>query len=54
MLRQSANTKEIALACTLLRCALIRRLVVIKLWQARDAFDPEALMVKFEDGRSFD
>lgn len=34
--------------------ALIRRLVVLKLWQARDTFDPERLLQKFEDGKSFD
>jgi predicted nucleotidyltransferase component of viral defense system len=34
--------------------ALIRRLVVLKLWQARDAFDPARLMQKFQDGRDFD
>jgi predicted nucleotidyltransferase component of viral defense system len=34
--------------------ALIRRLVVLKLWQARDTFDPARLMQKFEDGRDFD
>ena len=34
--------------------ALIRRLVVLKLWQARDTFDPARLMRKFEDGRDFD
>jgi len=33
---------------------LIRRLVVLKLWQARDTFDPARLMQKFEDGRDFD
>jgi predicted nucleotidyltransferase component of viral defense system len=33
---------------------LIRRLVVLKLWQARDTFDPALLMRKFEDGRAFD
>lgn len=33
---------------------LIRRLVVLKLWQARDAFDPERLIKKFEEGRAFD
>ena len=33
---------------------LIRRLVVLKLWQARDAFDPELLLAKFEDVRGFD
>jgi predicted nucleotidyltransferase component of viral defense system len=33
---------------------LIRRLVVLKLWQARDSFDPARLMQKFEDGRDFD
>lgn len=32
---------------------LIRRLVVLKLWQARDSFVPERLMQKFEDGRDF-
>ena len=34
--------------------ALIRRLVVLKLWQARDTFDPSRLMRKFQDGRDFD
>ncbi|MBN8555438.1 MAG: nucleotidyl transferase AbiEii/AbiGii toxin family protein [Deltaproteobacteria bacterium] len=34
--------------------ALIRRLVVLKLWQARDHFNPQQLMKKFEDGSSFD
>lgn len=33
---------------------LIRRLVVLKLWQAQDIFDPARLMQKFEDGRDFD
>ena len=33
---------------------LIRRLVVLKLWQAADAFDPEALMAKFHDATTFD
>jgi len=33
---------------------LIRRLVVLKLWQARDSFAPERLLQKFEDGRDFD
>lgn len=28
---------------------LIRRLVVLKLWQAGDTFDPEALMARFND-----
>ncbi|MGA8440913.1 MAG: nucleotidyl transferase AbiEii/AbiGii toxin family protein [Candidatus Sulfotelmatobacter sp.] len=32
----------------------IRRLVVLKLWQARDTFDPARLIQKFEDGRDFD
>lgn len=31
--------------------ALISRLVVLKLWQARDSFDPAQLMQKFRDGR---
>jgi predicted nucleotidyltransferase component of viral defense system len=34
--------------------ARIRRLVVLKLWQARDTFDPARLIQKFEDGRDFD
>lgn len=34
--------------------ALVRRLVVLKLWQARDGFDPARLLQKFEDGRAFD
>jgi hypothetical protein len=33
---------------------LIRRLVVLKLWQAGDTFDPARLMRKFADGREFD
>jgi predicted nucleotidyltransferase component of viral defense system len=33
---------------------LVRRLVVLKLWQARDSLDPERLLRKFEDGRDFD
>jgi predicted nucleotidyltransferase component of viral defense system len=33
---------------------LIRRLVVLKLWQAGDAFDPARLTQKFADGREFD
>jgi predicted nucleotidyltransferase component of viral defense system len=32
----------------------IRRLVVLKLWQARDTFDPAHLMEKFERGAEFD
>src|SRR6202050_2591694 len=34
--------------------ALIRRLVVLKLWQARDTFDPARLIQKFQDGGGFD
>ena len=34
--------------------ALIRRLVVLKLWQARDSFDPARLIQKFQNGRDFD
>lgn len=33
---------------------LVRRLVVLKLWQARDTFDPARLVQKFQDGRDFD
>lgn len=33
---------------------LVRRLLVLKLWQAGDSFDPERLMNKFRDGREFD
>jgi predicted nucleotidyltransferase component of viral defense system len=33
---------------------VIRRLVILKLWQARDTFDPARLMQKFADGRAFD
>jgi predicted nucleotidyltransferase component of viral defense system len=33
---------------------LIRRLVVLKLWQTRDTFDPARPMQKFVDGRDFD
>jgi len=33
---------------------LIRRLVVLKLWQAGDIFDPGRLMKKFEEGMEFD
>jgi predicted nucleotidyltransferase component of viral defense system len=34
--------------------ALIRRLVVIKLWQVRDRFDPGAFTAKLRDGSAFD
>jgi hypothetical protein len=34
--------------------SLIRRLVVLKLWQAHDTFYPTRLMQKFKDGRDFD
>ncbi|MFZ0912707.1 MAG: nucleotidyl transferase AbiEii/AbiGii toxin family protein [Candidatus Korobacteraceae bacterium] len=34
--------------------ARLRRLVVLKLWQARDTFEPARLIQKFEDGRDFD
>jgi predicted nucleotidyltransferase component of viral defense system len=34
--------------------ALVRRLVVLKLWQARDTFDAARLMQKFEEGKEFD
>jgi predicted nucleotidyltransferase component of viral defense system len=37
-----------------LRQTLLRRLVVMKLWQARDTFVPERLLRKFENGREFD
>jgi hypothetical protein len=30
--------------------ALVRRLVVLKLWQARNTFDPARLMQKSQDG----
>ena len=33
---------------------LIRRLLVLKLWQAQDTFDPARMLQKFEDGREFD
>ena len=33
---------------------LIRRLVVLKLWQAGNAFDPQALLAKFIDATAFD
>jgi len=33
---------------------LVRRLVVLKLWQAHDTFDPARLLQKFQDGRDFD
>lgn len=34
--------------------ALIRRLVVLKLWHARDTFDSARLIQKFQDGLGFD
>jgi len=34
--------------------ARIRRLVVQKLWQAQDTFDPARLIQKFQDGGDFD
>jgi predicted nucleotidyltransferase component of viral defense system len=33
---------------------LVRRLVVLKLWQASDSFSPEKLMAKFADRDAFD
>ena len=33
---------------------LIRRLVVLKLWQANDGFDPKGLLAKFNDPAAFD
>jgi len=33
---------------------LIRSLVVLKLWQACDRFEPDRLLQKFRDGREFD
>ncbi len=33
---------------------LIRRLVVLKLWQAGDTFEPALFMRKFEEGKEFD
>ncbi len=33
---------------------LIRRLVVLKLWQSKDTFEPEKLVQKFADGKDFD
>ncbi len=33
---------------------LVRRLVVLKLWQAGDTFDPARLMQKFREGQEFD
>ena len=41
-------------ASTVFDRALVRRLVVLKLWQAKDAFDPEALQAKFVNVQSFD
>jgi hypothetical protein len=32
----------------------VRRLVVLKLWQAQDSFDSARRMQKFQDGREFD
>jgi predicted nucleotidyltransferase component of viral defense system len=34
--------------------SLLRRLVVLKLWQVRDSFDPEKLFAKFSDAKAFD
>ncbi len=33
---------------------LIRRLVVLKLWQSGSAFDPESFLAKFDDATAFD
>ncbi len=41
-------------AATPLDQPLIRRLVVLKLWQSRDSFDPKHLMQKFKEGKAFD
>ncbi len=34
--------------------ALVRRLVVLKLWQSKDSFGPDRLIAKFADGKDFD
>jgi hypothetical protein len=34
--------------------ALVRRLVVLKLWQARDRFDPDRLLLKIADSKAYD
>lgn len=41
-------------ATTPLDQPLIRRLIVLKLWQSRDSFDPKHLMQKFKEVKSFD
>ena len=41
-------------AATPIDRATVRSLLVLKLWQARDSFDPARLMTKFIDGREFD
>jgi YD repeat-containing protein len=33
---------------------LVRRLIVLKLWQAGDSFDPERLLAKFADSKAYD
>lgn len=42
------------LATRPLNQALVRRLVVLKLWQSKDSFDPGRLVAKFSDGKDFD
>src|SRR5262249_19277485 len=34
--------------------SLIRRLVVLKLWQARDVFEPDRFLQKFRESKAFD
>ena len=41
-------------ATRLLNRPLIRRLVLLKLWQAHDAFNPEAFLEKLSDASAFD
>jgi len=38
-------------ASTIFDGELLRRLVVLKLWQVRDPFDPEAFFVRIRSGR---
>src|SRR5205085_9689198 len=34
--------------------SLVRRLVVLKLWQAHDVFEPDRFLQKFRDSKAFD
>jgi|SRR5579862_471885 len=55
---QRAKTRDVydlgVFATKPLNQPLIRRLVVLKLWQAHDVFEPDRFLQKFRDSKAFD